>query len=90
MLPGRFAAILISVVAWMVRVKLGIDSRTGEAVAIKIMYKDNMTARAAQQLRREITSMKALNHPNILRLKDVHEVRIHYKHYQVHHKHYLV
>eukprot|EP00904_Undaria_pinnatifida_P011192 jgi/Undpi1/7202/HiC_scaffold_22.g09676.m1 len=55
------------------KVKLGIDSRTGEAVAIKIMYKDNMTARAAQQLRREITSMKALNHPNILRLKDVHE-----------------
>lgn len=38
------------------------------------MYKDNMSARAAQQLRREITSMKALNHPNVLRLKDVHEV----------------
>lgn len=67
----------LSVVASMIRVKLGTDRRTGEAVAIKIMYKDNMTARAAQQLRREITSMKALNHPNILRLKDVHEVRIH-------------
>ena len=67
----------LSVVASMVRVKLGTDSRTGEAVAIKIMYKDNMTARAAQQLRREITSMKALNHPNILRLKDVHEVGVH-------------
>lgn len=48
--------------------------RTGETVAIKIMYKDNMSARATQQLRREITSMKALNHPNVLRLKDVHEV----------------
>lgn len=67
----------LSAVASMVRVKLGVDSRTGEAVAIKIMYKDNMTARAAQQLRREIASMKALNHPNILRLKDVHEVRVH-------------
>lgn len=55
--------------------KLGVDTRTGETVAIKIMYKDNMSARAAQQLRREITSMKALNHPNVLRLKDVHEVR---------------
>lgn len=44
-------------------------------MAVKIMYKDNMSARAAQQLRREITSMKALNHPNVLRLKDVHEVR---------------
>lgn len=43
-------------------------------MAVKIMYKDNMSARAAQQLRREITSMKALNHPNVLRLKDVHEV----------------
>lgn len=57
------------------RVKLGVDVRTGETVAIKIMYKDNMSARAVQQLRREITSMKALNHPNVLRLKDVHEVR---------------
>lgn len=57
-----------------VRVKLGVDVRTGETVAVKIMYKDNMSARAAQQLRREITSMKALNHPNVLRLKDVHEV----------------
>lgn len=56
------------------RVKLGVDVRTGEYVAVKIMYKDNMTARAMQQLRREITSMKALDHPNILRLKDVHEV----------------
>lgn len=56
------------------RVKLGVDARTGETVAVKIMYKDNMSARAAQQLRREITSMKALNHPNVLRLKDVHEV----------------
>lgn len=54
--------------------KLGVDVRTGETVAVKIMYKDNMSARAAQQLRREITSMKALNHPNVLRLKDVHEV----------------
>lgn len=58
----------------LVRVKLGIDVRTGETVAVKIMYKDNMSARAAQQLRREITSMKALDHPNVLRLKDVHEV----------------
>ncbi len=56
------------------RVKLGVDVRTGETVAVKIMYKDNMSARAAQQLRREITSMKALDHPNVLRLKDVHEV----------------
>eukprot|EP00752_Nemacystus_decipiens_P017568 g15743.t1 len=55
------------------KVKLGVDIRTGETVAVKIMYKDNMSARAAQQLRREITSMKALNHPNVLRLKDVHE-----------------
>lgn len=60
--------------AWSCRVKLGVDMRTGETVAVKIMYKDNMSARAAQQLRREITSMKALNHPNVLRLKDVHEV----------------
>lgn len=59
---------------YAVRVKLGVDVRTGETVAVKIMYKDNMSARAAQQLRREITSMKALNHPNVLRLKDVHEV----------------
>lgn len=57
------------------RVKLGVDHRTGETVAIKIMYKENMSARANQQLRREITSMKNLNHPNILRLKEVHEVR---------------
>ncbi|CAM9381625.1 unnamed protein product [Ectocarpus sp. 4 AP-2014] len=55
------------------KVKLGVDLRTGETVAVKIMYKDNMSARAAQQLRREITSMKALDHPNVLRLKDVHE-----------------
>ena len=43
-------------------------------MAIKIMYKENMSARATQQLRREIMSMKNLTHPNILRLKDVNEV----------------
>lgn len=60
----------------MDRVKLGVDERTGESVAVKIMYKENMSTRAKQQLRREITSMKALNHPHVLRLRDVHEVRI--------------
>ncbi|CAM9272498.1 unnamed protein product [Choristocarpus tenellus] len=55
------------------KVKLGVDVRTGEAVAIKIMYKDGMSIRAAQQLRKEITAMKALNHPNVIRLKNVHE-----------------
>ncbi|CAM9201740.1 unnamed protein product [Phaeothamnion confervicola] len=53
------------------KVKLGIDTRTGEAVAIKIMFQDRMTTRVLQQLHREITAMKALQHPNVLRLREV-------------------
>ncbi|CAM9535922.1 unnamed protein product [Discosporangium mesarthrocarpum] len=55
------------------KVKLGVDIRTGERVAVKIMYKDKMSTRATQQLRKEITAMKALIHPNVIRLKNVHE-----------------
>jgi len=53
------------------KVKLGIDIATNQHVALKIMDRDGISDRQIEKLRREITSMQSLDHPNILQLLDL-------------------
>ncbi|KAE9419121.1 hypothetical protein Angca_004227 [Angiostrongylus cantonensis] len=50
------------------KVKLGIHVLTKEKVAVKIMDRTKMDAKAQRLLDREIKSMEHMNHPNIIRL----------------------
>ncbi|KAG5184217.1 Serine/threonine protein kinase [Tribonema minus] len=52
------------------KVKLGRDPKDNSLVAIKLIYLDTMSARAAQHLQREVQAMMKLQHPNIMQLKD--------------------
>jgi hypothetical protein len=45
---------LLFVVCSFDRVKLGFDTKDGGHVAVKLMYRDKITPRAAQQLNREV------------------------------------
>ncbi|GMH64304.1 hypothetical protein TL16_g03931 [Triparma laevis f. inornata] len=53
------------------KVKLGIDTTTGERVALKIMGKRATSKRQADQNRREIEAMTTIHHPNVLCLSHV-------------------
>ncbi|OQR93550.1 CBL-interacting serine/threonine-protein kinase [Thraustotheca clavata] len=50
------------------KVKLGVDLKTGEAVALKLIKADTLSNKACHNLFREIESMKRVQHPNVLRL----------------------
>ncbi|RKP19119.1 Pkinase-domain-containing protein, partial [Rozella allomycis CSF55] len=56
------------------KVKLGIDTTTGERVAIKIIMRDNeiksMTAREVR-IQREVVLMRLMDHPNIVKFHDI-------------------
>ena len=54
-------------------VKLGINKKTKEQVAIKIMNKDDMSPFDLEQAKTEIEILKIANHPHIIRLYDVFE-----------------
>ena len=54
-------------------VKLGIDKKTGEKVAIKIMKKSSMDSSDLELVRTEIEILKICQHPNIIRLYNVFE-----------------
>jgi hypothetical protein len=45
---------LLRIVCSLERVKLGFDTKDGGHVAVKLMYRDKITPRAAQQLNREV------------------------------------
>ncbi|CAK7895393.1 hypothetical protein CAAN1_10S00804 [[Candida] anglica] len=50
----------------------GIDVGTGKPVAIKVIDKRDLNAKQLNNIKNEISIMKRLNHPNILRLLDAH------------------
>ncbi|CAM9149551.1 unnamed protein product [Chrysoparadoxa australica] len=52
------------------KVKLAVDTRTGETVAAKILLRSKMSSRGRDQLNREITVMKNLSHSSVIQLKD--------------------
>ncbi len=54
-------------------VKLGIDKKTGQKVAIKIMKKSSMDSSDLELVRTEIEILKICQHPNIIRLYNVFE-----------------
>ncbi len=54
-------------------VRLGIQISTGRKVAIKIMFKLNMTLQDLQMVRTEIEILKVCQHPNIIKIYDVYE-----------------
>ncbi|CAB04433.4 non-specific serine/threonine protein kinase [Caenorhabditis elegans] len=61
------------------KVKLGVHQLTKEKVAVKIMDKAKMDAKAQKLLSREIQAMEEMNHPNIVKLFEVVETltRVH-------------
>ena len=54
-------------------VKLGINKKTGQKVAIKIMKKSSMDTSDLELVRTEIDILKICQHPNIIRLYNVFE-----------------
>ncbi|KAI4308267.1 hypothetical protein L6164_031359 [Bauhinia variegata] len=54
------------------KVKFARNSETGEPVALKILDKEKVLKhRMAEQIRREIATMKLIKHPNVVRLYEV-------------------
>ncbi len=54
-------------------VRFAIQNSTGRQVAIKIMFKLNMTLQDLQMIRTEIEVLKVCQHPNIIKIYDVYE-----------------
>src|SRR5690606_2306146 len=58
----------------MATVKVGFDSYSGRKVAVKIIDKEKLAnPREQTSMAREITIMRLLRHPNVLRLYDIYE-----------------
>jgi serine/threonine protein kinase len=54
------------------KVKLGIHEKTGEKVALKMLKnKSKLTKPVRKQVEREINAMTKIDHPNVLRMKEV-------------------
>ncbi|KAL2938095.1 CBL-interacting protein kinase 32 [Bienertia sinuspersici] len=54
------------------KVKFARDCQTGDPVAIKVLDKEKILKhKMAEQLRREIATMKRIKHPNVIRLYEV-------------------
>ncbi|XP_010420969.1 PREDICTED: CBL-interacting serine/threonine-protein kinase 26-like isoform X1 [Camelina sativa] len=54
------------------KVRCAVDTETGERVALKILDKEKVLKhKMAEQIRREISTMKLINHPNVVRLYEV-------------------
>lgn len=61
------------------KVKLAKNVNTGEMVAIKIVRKDFLDSKPSlrRKMRREISVLKLLSHPNVMSLIDVFEIETH-------------
>ncbi|KAK9760668.1 hypothetical protein K7432_015084, partial [Basidiobolus ranarum] len=56
------------------KVKLGIHAQSGQEVAIKLIKKANVDSESRMaKIKREITVLRSLDHPNIVRLFEVIE-----------------
>jgi len=53
------------------KVRLGVDSESSKQVALKLVDREKLTNRQMEMLDREISTMKALSHSNVLQLLDV-------------------
>jgi len=54
------------------KVKLGIHEKTGEKVALKLLKnKSKLTKPIRKQVEREVAAMSQIEHPNVLRMKEV-------------------
>jgi len=53
------------------QVKRGVDTETGEEVALKLVDREHLTAKNITDLEREVESMTALAHKHIVSLRDV-------------------
>lgn len=54
-------------------VKLGVHYKTNRKMAIKIVNREKLNESVLMKVEREITIMKLIEHPNVLRLYDVYE-----------------
>ncbi|GAB0087193.1 NIM1 [Sergentomyia squamirostris] len=61
------------------KVKLAVHQLTRDSVAIKVVDRSRLDARALRMLSREVTTLECVHHPNILRLFEVVETlnRVH-------------
>jgi len=61
------------------KVRIGIHTETGSKIAVKIIKKELLLSRPGMQrkIQREISVMKLIVHPNIVRLYDVYETPRH-------------
>ncbi|KAF2538404.1 hypothetical protein F2Q68_00022259, partial [Brassica cretica] len=54
------------------KVRYAKNTETGESVALKILDKEKVLKnKMSEQIRREISTMKLINHPNVVRLYEV-------------------
>ncbi|KAJ3336813.1 hypothetical protein HDU93_002128 [Gonapodya sp. JEL0774] len=59
------------------KVKLGIDARTGQEVAVKLVRKEGLAGAKREKLMREIALLKTALHPHIVKLFDIIETERH-------------
>lgn len=61
------------------KVKLGLHRKTEDVVAIKILSKKKLSSKPRMRLKvdREMAVMRLIDHPNVLKLKDVYETPRH-------------
>lgn len=55
------------------KVKLGTDVESGRTAALKFIDRSKLTERDCRSLEREVSAMRTLNHPNILKLHEAVE-----------------
>ena len=56
-------------------VRIGVSKQSGKQYAIKIIDKSDIDEREREALRTEVAVLKLLNHPNIIKAKNVFETR---------------
>jgi len=70
---GRYESGRTIGVGGYAEVKVGRDLKEDRKVAIKVIRKDQTDAKSLERLNREITFLCCMEHPNVVKLYDVHE-----------------